>query len=133
MNEFLKTQSMIFIFSCLLGANLGLLYDCFRLIRMIINPRNIFIFAQDIIYFFVSAMVTFLFVLVLNNGESRFYILAGEGIGWIAYHLTFGEFIYRYSQKIVVRLNAYINKINSRAKKVMSKIHKINLLKFVKK
>ena len=133
MNEFLKTQFMIFLFSCLLGAILGFLYDCFRFIRMMINPRNIFIFAQDIAYFFVSAMVTFLFVLVLNDGESRFYILAGEGIGWIVYHLTFGEFIYRYSKRSATHLNSYNNKIILKFKRAISKINKINVKKLVKK
>ncbi len=133
MSEFLKMQSMIFIFSCLLGAALGFVYDCFRFIRMMINPRNIFIFAQDIIYFFISAVITFLFVLVFNDGESRFYILAGEGIGWIVYHLTLGEFIYGYSQRIVAHLNCQAHRINIKVKSAISKIHKINLIKLIKK
>ena len=49
----------------------------------------------------MSGIITFLFVLGFNYGESRFYILAGEGIGWIAYHITFGEVVYISSQRIV--------------------------------
>ncbi len=133
MDEIYKTQFMIFLFSCLLGVALGLLYDIFRLIRMIINLRNIFMFIQDVIYFLVSALITFLFVLVFNKGESRFYILAGEGIGWIIYHLTFGEMIYKCSGKIVVVLKSCINKIYSKTKGVISKIHKMLFFKTTKK
>ncbi len=68
---------------------------------MIINPKNLGVFLQDVIYFIISSIITFLFVLGFNHGESRFYILAGEGIGWIVYHITFGEVIYRCSAKIV--------------------------------
>ena len=97
---FLK-ELWIFSYSCLLGLGLGILYDVFRIIRMLINTKNITIFLQDVIYFIVSGLITFLFVLGINEGQSRFYILAGEGIGWIAYHITLGEKIYRSSENIV--------------------------------
>lgn len=101
MNEMLKMQLIIFGSSCVLGIALGFMYDLFRIIRMIINPKNIGIFIQDVIYFILSGIITFLFVLCFNNGESRFYILAGEGIGWIAYHVTLGNYIYKASGKFV--------------------------------
>lgn len=101
MNEMLKMQLIIFGSSCALGAALGFMYDLFRIVRMIINPKNIGIFIQDVIYFILSGVITFLFVLCFNNGESRFYILAGEGIGWIAYHVTIGNSVYKLSGKFV--------------------------------
>lgn len=68
---------------------------------MIINSKNIAVFVQDVLYFIISGIITFIFVLGVNSGDSRFYILAGEGIGWIIYHITLGEMIYKYSSKIV--------------------------------
>ena len=97
----LKMQLTIFGSSCALGVALGFMYDLFRIIRMIINPKNIGVFIQDVIYFILSGVITFLFVLCFNNGESRFYILAGEGIGWIVYHVTLGNSIYKTSGKFV--------------------------------
>ncbi|MBR2735065.1 MAG: spore cortex biosynthesis protein YabQ, partial [Clostridia bacterium] len=76
MNQFLMT-----LYSVALGMFLGIFYDVFRVIRLLINPRNLSIFIEDIIYFLVSGFVTFIFVLILNYGESRFYILAGEALG----------------------------------------------------
>ncbi len=81
-----------------------------------INPRNIFIFFQDIIYFIISGLITFLFVLKFNHGEVRFYILAGEGIGWIIYHITLGEWIYKFSSKIVKKLNFKILQFTNKIK-----------------
>ena len=101
MNEMLKMQLIIFGSSWVLGIALGFMYDLFRIIRMVINPKNIGVFIQDVIYFILSGIITFLFVLCFNNGESRFYILAGEGIGWIAYHVTLGNSIYKASGKFV--------------------------------
>ena len=118
MNQSVTVQTMIFACSCILGAGLGILYDVFRIIRMVINSKSVAIFVEDVIYFILSGIITFVFVLKINSGESRFYILAGEGIGWIAYHLTLGNAIYKYSGKIA-------GKIKFKAKNITGKILKL--------
>lgn len=120
MNSILISQISVFGYSCILGVGLGALYDLFRIFRMMTNHRYIGIFIQDVIYFIISGVVTFLFVLGMNKGEARFYILAGEGIGWIAYHLTIGELVYRSSEKIVTYFN---NRISNFVDKIKIKIN----------
>lgn len=116
MNETLAMQLLIFGYSCALGAGLGLLYDFFRIVRMMINPHNIAVFIQDVVYFIISGIITFLFVLGFNSGEARFYILAGEGIGWIIYHITLGEVIYRCSGGMVRFFSFKIKHISNKIK-----------------
>ena len=123
MQESLTSQILIFVYSLALGMFLGFAYDIFRIIRMVINSRNIAIFIQDVLYFILSGGVTFLFVLSVNGGNSRFYILAGEGIGWIAYHITLGEVIYKYSNKTV---NFVKSKIAALKNKLLKKFSKSN-------
>lgn len=88
---------------------------------MVINSRNIAIFIQDVLYFILSGGVTFLFVLSVNSGNSRFYILAGEGIGWIAYHITIGEVIYKCSNKTVNFVKSKIAALKNKLLKKFSK------------
>ena len=123
MQESLTSQILIFVYSLALGIFLGFAYDIFRIIRMVINLRNIAIFIQDVLYFILSGGVTFLFVLSVNSGNSRFYILAGEGIGWIAYHITIGEDIYKCSNKTV---NFVKSKIAALKNKFLKKFSKRN-------
>lgn len=123
MQESLTSQILIFVYSLALGMFLGFAYDIFRIIRMVINSRNIAIFIQDVLYFILSGGVTFLFVLSVNSGNSRFYILAGEGIGWIAYHITIGEVIYKCSNKTV---NFVKSKIAALKNKLLKKFSKSN-------
>ena len=123
MQESLTSQILIFVYSLALGMFLGFAYDIFRIIRMVINSRNIAIFIQDVLYFILSGGVTFLFVLSVNSGNSRFYILAGEGIGWIAYHITIGEIIYKCSNKTV---NFVKSKITALKNKFLKKFSKRN-------
>lgn len=121
MQESLTSQILIFVYSLALGMFLGFAYDIFRIIRMVINSRNIAIFIQDVLYFILSGGVTFLFVLSVNSGNSRFYILAGEGIGWIAYHLTIGEIIYKCSNKTVNFVKSKIAALKNKLLKKFSK------------
>ncbi len=97
-------QATVFGCSCILGVVLGILYDVFRIIRVIINPKNITVFVQDVIYFLISGAITFLFVLAFNFGELRFYILIGESAGWTLYHVTLGHIIYKNFRKIVATI-----------------------------
>ena len=121
MQESLTSQILIFVYSLTLGIFLGFAYDIFRIIRMVINSRNIAIFIQDVLYFILSGGVTFLFVLSVNSGNSRFYILAGEGIGWIAYHITIGEVIYKCSNKTVNFVKSKIATLKNKLLKKFSK------------
>lgn len=103
-------QAAVFGYACILGVMLGILYDVFRIIRVVINPKNITIFVQDIIYFLISGAITFLFVLALNFGEPRFYILIGESAGWILYHTTLGHVMCKNFRKIVKAIKQrYLN------------------------
>lgn len=121
MQESLTSQILIFVYSLALGIFLGFAYDIFRIIRMVINSRNIAIFIQDVLYFILSGGVTFLFVLSVNSGNSRFYILAGEGIGWIVYHITIGEVIYKCSNKTVNFVKSKIVALKNKLLKKFSK------------
>lgn len=94
-------QVEIFGYSCLCGVMLGILYDIFRLIRLMSSKSKWNIFVGDIIYFALSGFCTFLFILAVNYGEIRFYIFAGEVIGWSLYHITFGELVYKFSSIII--------------------------------
>ena len=49
----------------------------------------------------VSAVVTFLLALAMNDGILRFYLLAGEGIGMCVYFLTAGEVTIRLARLLL--------------------------------
>lgn len=94
-------QLLITLCSMALGVFLGIFYDVFRIIRLLINPKNLSVFIQDVVYFLISGFATFIFVLIFNYGESRFYILAGEALGWILYHISLGDLTYKKLKYIV--------------------------------
>ncbi len=123
LQQSISSQIFIFLFSLILGLMLGIIYDVFRIVRMIINSKNIAVFIQDVLYFIISGIITFIFVLGVNSGDSRFYILAGEGIGWIIYHITLGDIIYKYSSKIVLSIKFKIRTLRKKFFLKFSKKH----------
>ncbi len=87
--------------SCGMGFLLGAFYDVFRLIRLIMKPGAKAIFFQDLAYFLISAIVTFLFALAVMDGELRFYLFFGLAVGFAAYYFTIGRVVMRCGEAAV--------------------------------
>ena len=85
----------------------------FRIIRYLTAQGKRQTFFWDLFYFFSSGVATFLFLLAANQGQMRFYLLAGELIGWCLYHLTLGQatlFISRLVVKVLQRIFSWIKR-----------------------
>ena len=130
MNVSLSFQLQGFLISIACGVCLGLYYDFFRIFRTVFQSEKRTVFFQDLFYMLTAAFVTFLLALGVNYGEVRFYILAGEVIGWCLYFLTFGMVtirVFHFASYVIHRF--FINPI----KKILSKLlhflsNKIKLL-----
>ncbi|BED91735.1 MAG: spore cortex biosynthesis protein YabQ [Candidatus Improbicoccus pseudotrichonymphae] len=94
----------ILLFSLLTGLVLSVLYVAFKVIKLFFERNNLVILIFDILYFLISSIITFVFVLIINNGHIRFYIISVILIGWLINHLTLGKIIFDFSKKIVNRL-----------------------------
>lgn len=114
-------QTMTFLQSLLLGVALGILYDVFRILRLMIPSGRIISFLEDILYFTLCGIITFAFLLAVNNGIIRAYLLAGEALGTVVYYLTVGKLVYRIADKII-----------SLIKKTLYLLYRVFLLPFVK-
>ena len=94
-------QTKVFMLSLGMGFLLGILYDVFRMIRLIITDKpKAFIF-QDILYFAVCTFISFLFLLGVNNGKVRSFELLGEILGWLIYYFSFGTVAIRLVNKVI--------------------------------
>lgn len=95
MESSLALQFQGFLISVAAGVLLGAYYDIFRIYRIVFRPEKRAFFFQDLFYMGSAAFVTFLVTLGVNYGSVRFYILAGEGIGWCLYFMTAGLVTYQ--------------------------------------
>ncbi len=99
-----------------MGYLIGLLY-CFFSFLNSINKNNIAVFIRDILFFVLNAVISFLFLLRYNSGVIRFYILAGEGIGFLLFYLFPGMMAEAFIRRIFGRLTMKISGATSEIKK----------------
>lgn len=75
----------------LMGALIGLLFDVYRITRGMVRPKGALTALGDMAFWFISAGLTFWFLLLINRGEVRFYIFLALLAGFILYRFTFGK------------------------------------------
>ncbi|MGN0568291.1 MAG: spore cortex biosynthesis protein YabQ [Acutalibacteraceae bacterium] len=139
-------QLSVFLYSFGLGFLLGVLYDFFRMLRMIFPFGRTLTFIQDFLYVIICAFATFCFALVLNDGRIMFYIFLGEALGWIIYYFSVGVLVMRavnsaissircLSRVIAAAIKRPLNFVFSKIKSATSKLGaktKINSKKVAK-
>lgn len=103
MNLPLEEQVRGFLIAVAAGLIMGLLYDLFRVYRLLMRPPRRQVFFLDVLVLCACAFLTFLVALAVSNGTLRFYIFLGEGIGWCAYALSLGQVTVRLA-RVLLRL-----------------------------
>lgn len=84
-----------FLITVFCGLLVGLLFDGYRVLRGILNPKTLFTDVGDLIFWVVSTMVVFTALLLTNWGEVRVYVFLGLIIGFSVYvkllsrHITY--------------------------------------------
>ena len=94
-------QTVLFLKACLFGFALGLFYEFFRILRLMVKTGTGTIFLEDLLYWSVCALISFLFILTVNSGQLRIFLLAGIIIGMIVYFFTVGTLVMRASKAII--------------------------------
>ena len=100
MNVALADQLNQLFLSCGMGLLLGLLYDGFRVPRLVMRSGGKTIFFQDVLFCLLAAVITFLFALAIMDGRLRFYLFLGEAIGFGSYYFTIGRLVMRFARTI---------------------------------
>ena len=83
-------QVLIFIASLGVGFILGVLYDFLRALKLSFTKGKIAVIIFDLLYFFMVAFWSYIFILAANKGEIRSYIIRGELLGAIFYYFSLG-------------------------------------------
>lgn len=96
----LAAQTQIFFYALGFGFMLGILYDVFRTLRLIISKSKIFAFISDTVYFSLTSFLTFCFIMVVDSGKVRLYVFFGEILGWLIWYFSFGAIALRFTNAV---------------------------------
>lgn len=87
-------QIAIFIFSLASGILIGILFDLYRIIRGNENPGNIVTAIEDLLFWILTAMIVFIFMMYTNYAYLSFNIFVYMIVGMIIHlKLLSGFFI----------------------------------------
>lgn len=91
----ISRQTLIFLLSVILGAVLGVLYDCFRVLRVLFPPaaKPKAVFIGDVLFWLIYGFCVFCYGAVFARGQVRLFIIFGSLIGFALYLLTVGSVV----------------------------------------
>lgn len=107
----LQDQMQQFFLSCGMGFILGFCYELFRIPRLILNSGRRAVFIQDVLFFAIAAVLTFLFSLAVMDGKLRFYLFLGEFLGFTSYYFTLGKIISKFTKSVIYAILLIWNKM----------------------
>ncbi len=86
-------QVFSFFTALLFGVGYSVFYCILRAIRKSFRHNALAVFIEDILFFLITAITTFLLLLALTNGEIRFYMLLGIFLGFSLFYFTLCDFL----------------------------------------
>lgn len=117
-------QTITFLLSLVMGCVFCLLYDCFRILRIIKSYSKTAIFIQDVLYWIICAFLCCCFLIIRCSGEIRGYVLVGALLGWVVFRLTLSILILALAKHILRFARWLYSKITKPVKAFLKFIRK---------
>lgn len=100
------------IYSAVFGALLCILYDIIRATRKAGADSFLAVFIGDVLFWLISAVAVFIFLVAVTNGELRGYVLFFCLIGFVIYRFTVGRLTFFFMCKMFSFLAFCIQKLS---------------------
>ena len=97
-------QAAAFLATAAAGAVLGMLYDCFRILRRVWRHKTVTTTIEDAIFWLVSTLLMFAFLLNRNLGDIRAFIFMGLALGAVLYFLMLSRYFTKFAMAVLRRL-----------------------------
>lgn len=103
-----------FFYAVLLGLILGILFDVFRFPRLVLRDKFFF----DFLFWIISAIAVFCYLLIFNNGDVRAIYLLFILLGFLLVTFTLGYVTKPVQQKLANKIRKSLKSL----KKVLQKL-----------
>ncbi len=118
----LSQQGACFLWSIACGGFIALIYDAFRLLRLLFFKGKVGIFVCDFLFMVISALISVIFSIGFSRGSTRYFIITGEIIGFLAYRLTIGRLSIRLFEFIFAKIYAFLRKTAEKIRNLGKKV-----------
>ena len=117
------SQLNVFGLSLIFGTFLSIIFDLFRIVDIISNAAIKQLFFEDVLYFFIVGILSFLFMLIVNKGNFGIFIVLGELIGFTLWHFSLGKLFVKFSKQIIIYTKNKISLLKDKLLKPMDKFY----------
>lgn len=104
----------LFALSCLFGGALGVIFDVFRVFRIIVPHNTVLTAIEDILFFCVYGVFLMCFTLVFARGDFRFFYPVGNILGFCIYIFTVGTIVVGVFSRLAGAIKAVFRFIGHR-------------------
>lgn len=109
MADLIYDELRLFGICFLLGTGIVFLYDLFRIFRMLIPHKDIFVDLEDLLYWVLTAWLVFCTMFRFNEGKLRGYAFLGMFSGILIYTFTVRRLLLFVVRKLLPFWNKAIN------------------------
>lgn len=96
MGELVQWELQYLALVVTVGIVLAVLYDVLRIFRRLWNHSVFWLSVEDILFWMVAALTTFVVCFHEDAGNIRWFAVAGEILGACMYHWTISNFLVKY-------------------------------------
>lgn len=97
----MQNQVYVFIAFILNGFLIGIIFDCFRILRKCFKTPDFVTYIEDILFGIIAGLLILYSILKFNNGELRLFIFIGIFLGLLLYLLVFSKVFIKTSVLII--------------------------------
>ena len=94
-------QAGAFLATAAAGAVLGVLYDCFRILRRVLRHKTVTTTIEDAIFWIASTLLMFAFLMGQGLSEIRGFIFIGLTLGAILYFMILSHFFIKFALMVL--------------------------------
>ncbi|ERI93122.1 spore cortex biosynthesis protein YabQ [Clostridiales bacterium oral taxon 876 str. F0540] len=95
------SQTNLLIFSLLAGVLTGMLFDLYRVIRGFENPNKIITFIEDTLFWVLTSIIVFIFLLKTNYAYMREYVYITIALGILIYISVLSKAFIKIEYKVI--------------------------------
>ncbi len=102
-------QTIAFLCSFAVGLCIAFLYTAVAMLRVIFKPSKTALFAIDVVFMCLTAVITFLYSIAVTMGVVRWYVVFGEFAACAAFYFTVGQYLKKSTNFIFNALKHFLN------------------------
>ena len=98
-----------FFIAAVVGVALGVVYDVFKVLRLVGLNFKIAVFFEDIIFFLIATITMFSYYMQITGGKFRIISLISASLGFIVYSMTVEKIVFFIIKKIYAIISGILS------------------------